>query len=93
MGRSAWICSGAGAGPLTPDPSPRWGEGDRKNAALSMAIRGPLTPDPSPRWGEGDRKNAALSDGYCAAPSPLSPLPVGARGTEETRASVLKSPR
>ena len=27
------------AGPLTPDPSPRWGEGDWENAGLSFFLQ------------------------------------------------------
>ena len=40
--------------PLTPGPSPRWGEG---SSLMGFAVsRIPLTPGPSPRWGEGRKK-------------------------------------
>jgi hypothetical protein len=43
--------------PLTPDPSPRGGEGSRYLAYLE---REPLTLDPSRRWGEEDWRDAGL---------------------------------
>jgi SAM-dependent methyltransferase len=89
-----------GAFPLTPDPSPRRGEGNQQDASLSPEP--PLTPDPSLRRGEGNQQDAGLApealltpnashrrgegnqqDAGLAPepPSPLAPLPVGARGT------------
>jgi hypothetical protein len=72
-----------GVGPLTPDPSPRGGEGDRDpSLALRPALSPtegagicPLTPDPSPRWGEGDRNDVGLA--------PLSPRGRGGPGSDE----------
>jgi hypothetical protein len=58
------VASPRGAGPLTPDPSPRWGEEDWKSAGLGRCAAGPLTPDPSPRWGEGDWKTAGLGPSF-----------------------------
>jgi tetratricopeptide (TPR) repeat protein len=77
---------------LTPEPSPQRRDGDRDPSLALRAGMAPLNHELSPQRGEGDRTHTASGVEFSRAglehrtvapapPSPLTPLPVGARGT------------
>jgi prepilin-type processing-associated H-X9-DG protein len=66
--------------PLTPNPSPRWGEGNTISAGGAVeftrpagSVR-PLTLDPSPRWGEGNTTSAGGAGEFTRPAGSVRPL-------------------